>query len=56
MVLQATLIEPKRLQAIPVQILGEKAEIGGKLDGEGMVTALCALITKSGWRWAPVLF
>ncbi len=51
---------PKRLGAVPVTLLGNSAELpqgyAMHLDGEGMITLLCAIVTRSGWNWQPVFF
>jgi hypothetical protein len=56
---QATMIDPVRLAAVPLQPLALHAELppayAATLDGEGVVTALCALVTRSGWHWQPRL-
>jgi hypothetical protein len=56
---QATLIEPQRLAAVPLGPLGLHARLpapyAAALDGEGVLTALCALVTRSGWHWQPRL-
>ena len=54
---QTTLIEPARLAAVPLQLTPggahlPEAHVDG-LDGEGVLTALCALVTRSGWHWQP---
>jgi hypothetical protein len=57
---QATMIVPTRLAAVPLQLYAQHAELpaahAASLDGEGVVTALCALVTRSGWHWQPRLF
>jgi hypothetical protein len=54
---QTTLVDPARLAAVPLRPLGLHAELPGTsaaaLDGEGLLTALCALVTRSGWAWQP---
>jgi hypothetical protein len=56
---QATLVDPARLAAVPLRPLGLHAELpsayAAALDGEGLLTALCALVTRSGWHWQPRL-
>ena len=56
---QATLIDPERLAAVPLRPLGLHAELpcayARALDGEGVLTVLCALVTRSGWHWQPRL-
>lgn len=56
---QASLIDPVRLAAVPLHPLGLHAELppayAGALDGDGVLTALCALVTRSGWAWQPRL-
>jgi len=57
---QATMIVPSRLAAVPLQLHPRHAELpanyAATLDGEGVLTALCALVTRSGWQWQPRMF
>ena len=57
---QATLIEPRRLGAVPLMLHAQHAELprrhAATLDGEGVLTVLCALVTRSGWHWQPRLW
>lgn len=57
---QTTLIEPARLAALPLILQGERVELPAEfaraLDPEGMVTLLCAVVTRSGFDWQPVFF
>ena len=57
---QTTQIETGRLAAVHLQFNGHAARLSPEsaagLDGEGMVTVLCALVTRSGWRWQPEFF
>lgn len=57
---QATMIVPSRLAAVPLQLHLCHAELpadyAAALDGEGVLTALCALVTRSGWPWQPRMF
>lgn len=57
---QTTQIEPERLSGVPLAFRGDTAVVpagyAAALDGEGVVTLLCALVTRSGWRWQPVFF
>ena len=57
---QTTQIDQARLAAVPLQVRGRAAvlssEFAAPLDGEGMVTVLCALVIRSGWRWQPQFF
>ena len=59
-VAQTTLIEPARLQATPLTTSGSTAELpvdfASRLDEEGLVTALCLLVIRSGWHWQPEFF
>jgi hypothetical protein len=59
-VAQTTLIDPERLKATPVSLQGSSAiaptEFLATLDGEGMLTLLCATVTRSGWSWEPFFF
>ncbi|KQW46391.1 MULTISPECIES: hypothetical protein [unclassified Roseateles] len=58
--LQATMVVPARLAAVPLRLFPGRAELpteyAARLDGEGVLTALCALVTRSGWHWQPRLF
>lgn len=57
---QATMIEPKRLSAVPLMVHAQHAELprrhAATLDSEGVLTVLCALVTRSGWHWQPRLW
>ena len=57
---QTTQIDKQRLAGVPLQVRRQRADLAvdyaAGLDGEGMVTVLCALVTRSGWRWQPVFF
>jgi len=57
---QTTQIDQNRLAAVPLQVKGRGAllspQFAAPLDGEGMVTVLCALVIRSGWRWQPEFF
>ncbi|HEY0955451.1 MAG TPA: hypothetical protein VGE36_11880 [Roseateles sp.] len=57
--LQATLIQPSRLADVPLRLRSRQAELPPDyalaLDGEGVLTALCTLVTRSGWHWQPRL-
>ncbi len=56
---QATMIEPTRLAGVPLQLQSTSALLPASfldsLDGEGVLTVLCAVVTRSGWRWQPRL-
>jgi hypothetical protein len=58
--LQTTMVVPSRLAAVPLQLQSRQAALpagyANSLDGEGVLTALCALVTRSGWHWQPRLF
>jgi len=59
---QTTLIEPERLARLrrDLRLQEDRAELApgchDPLDGEGMVSLLCALVTGSGYRWQPVFW
>lgn len=57
---QATMIEPARLSAVPLMLHARHAELprrhAATLDSEGVLTVLCALVTRSGWHWQPKLW
>lgn len=59
-VAQTTRIKPDRLSAVPLQMAGPSASVpsafAAELDGEGMLTVLCAVVTRSGWHWQPAFF
>lgn len=59
-VAQTTTIDPKKLAAVPVSLLGNSVDLpreyAAQLDGDGMITLLCAVVTRSGWNWQPVFF
>ena len=56
---QATMIEPDRLARVPLQLHSASALLPASyldsLDGEGVLTVLCAIVTRSGWHWQPRL-
>ena len=56
---QATMIEPARLAGVPLQLQSSSALLPAayldSLDGEGVLTVLCAVVTRSGWHWQPHL-
>jgi hypothetical protein len=56
---QTTVIEAARLAAVPLQLTPGGARLpeahADGLDGEGVLTVLCALVTRSGWHWQPRL-
>jgi hypothetical protein len=56
---QATMIEPARLANVPLQLQSAGALLPAayldSLDGEGVLTVLCAVVTRSGWHWQPRL-
>lgn len=58
--LQTSMIDPQRLAELPLRMYGQAVELpdgyAASLDADGMVTLLCAVVTKSGWRWQPVFF
>jgi len=57
--LQATMVQPALLAAVPLRLRPRQAELphgyAAALDGEGVLTALCAVVTRSGWHWQPRL-
>lgn len=57
-VAQATMIEPQRLAAVRLRWSpeGVAAADAGAADAEAMLALLAALVTRSGWRWQPLLF
>ncbi|HKW85316.1 MAG TPA: hypothetical protein VJN68_16330 [Burkholderiaceae bacterium] len=56
---QATMIEPARLASVPMQLQATSALLPAayldSLDGEGVLTVLCAIVIRSGWHWQPRL-
>ncbi len=59
-VAQTTPVDLAKLKAVPVAFDGDRVSVPGSfasgLDEEGMVTLLCAVVTRSGWDWHPVFF
>jgi hypothetical protein len=57
---QTSMIDAQRLAAMPVRLVGPSAElpadVAAALDPDGVVTLLCAVVTRSGWHWQPVFF
>lgn len=55
---QTTMIVPSRLAQVPLRVHLDRVEVPEEflrgLDGDGMMTLLCAVATQSGWRWQPV--
>lgn len=58
--LQTSTIDPQRLDALALRMFGQTVELpdgfAASLDADGMVTLLCAVVTRSGWGWQPVFF
>lgn len=58
--LQASMIDPRQLASVPLRMFGHQVELpdghGTGLDADAIVTLLCAVVTRSGWRWQPVFF
>ena len=60
-VAQATMIDPARLQATRLALLDGKAEPAPQAltataaDPDAVITLLCALVTRSGYAWQPLL-
>ena len=61
-VAQASMIDPARLQATTLVLRDGQAEPAPQAvaattaDPDGVVTLLCALVTRSGYAWQPLLF
>jgi hypothetical protein len=57
---QTTMVLPQRLTAVPLTLFADEARLppghAERLDGEGLLTTLCALVTRSGWQWQPRFF
>ncbi len=57
---QTRMIKPQQLAAVPLRFAGPIVECaaghGDGLDNEGLVTLLCAVVTRSGWHWQPAFF
>lgn len=57
---QTSMIDPQQLAAVPLRLFGQTAELpdghGADLNADAAVTLLCAVVTRSGWRWQPVFF
>ena len=60
-VAQATMIDPARLQATRLYLHDDHAEPAPQAvsatasDPDAVVTLLCALVTRSGYAWQPLL-
>lgn len=54
---QTTMISPQRMAGLRLQLAGSQATLARPqaraLDAEGVVTVLCAVVTRSGWAWQP---
>lgn len=57
---QVTPVKPAHLKATPTTLRGRQArvpaEFAAALDSRGMLTLLCAVVTRSGWNWQPGFF
>jgi hypothetical protein len=55
--LMATIIDPQRVAAEPLQIIGSHAQFPGSIaaDSESLLAVLAALVTRSGYAWQPVM-
>lgn len=57
---QTRMIDAQRLAAVPLRIAGSAVELSAVdargLDDDGLVTLLCAVVTRSGWHWQPAFF
>jgi hypothetical protein len=59
---QAAMIDPARLQAVRLFLSEGRAEPGADTlaasaaDPDFLVVLLCAVVTRSGWAWQPLLF
>ena len=60
-VAQATMIDPARLQATRLALRDGEAEPAPQAlsataaDPDAVITLLCALVTRSGYAWQPLL-
>ena len=54
---QTTMIEPDKLGAVRLEVIGTSLRLQGPAptEPEAIVTLLCALVTRSGYAWQPVL-
>jgi len=59
-VAQTRNIEPARLAAVQLTLTGSSAQVPAQYwTGAGeheIVSALCAVVTRSGWTWRPIFF
>jgi hypothetical protein len=59
---QARMIDPARLQAVRVELSADRALpardtlAAAASDPDALVMLLCAVVTRSGWAWQPLLF
>ena len=59
---QAQMIDPARLHAMRLVLAEGEAELAPETlaasvkDPDALVTLLCAVVTRSGWAWQPLLF
>jgi hypothetical protein len=55
--IQTTMIEPEQLAAVRIDFDAAAAQLHGMppSEPEAIVTLLCALVTRSGYAWQPVL-
>ena len=61
-VAQAQMIDPARLQAARLVVCEDRAEPApdtlarAVADPDALIVLLCAVVTRSGWAWQPLLF
>ena len=59
-VAQTSTITPEKLNAVRLQIRDRTVNLpsdsAAQLDGDSLVTLLCAIVTRSGWNWQPRFF
>lgn len=55
--LQASMIDPQRLAAVPLRLSGDEVQLPAgytqSLDADGWLTLIVALVTTSGYGWQP---
>jgi hypothetical protein len=52
---QTTVLEPELLEAVALRFEGDEVHgTAPSSKGEGLLAALCVVVTRSGWAWQPV--
>lgn len=51
---QTSMFEPEQIAAVPLRLEGDRVHGAEALGpGDGVLLALCAVVTRSGWAWQP---